>query len=60
MYDLEEALAHPETLDGPGVLPLDALSGEVESATFLDDERVLVATSGVAGEDAISVIELSA
>jgi hypothetical protein len=45
VYDLEEALAHPETLDGPGVIPLGAISGEVASATFLDNEHVLVATS---------------
>jgi hypothetical protein len=43
VFDLEAALADPAALDGDGVLPYRAIDGEVESACWLDADRVVVA-----------------
>jgi hypothetical protein len=45
VYDLEQALADPATLDGYGVLPTAAVSEEVEGACWLDADWLAVATA---------------
>ncbi|QIS12256.1 hypothetical protein [Nocardia arthritidis] len=45
IFDLAAAAEDAKVLDGPGVLPLDAIYAEVESACWLDDDRVAVAAS---------------
>ncbi len=45
VFDLESALADPAVLDGRGVLPTQpGIDAEVESACWLDDDRLAVAT----------------
>ncbi|MFJ9865509.1 hypothetical protein [Streptomyces sp. NPDC101165] len=45
VFDLEAALTDPAALDGPGVLPMEpGIDAEVESACWLDRDRLVVAT----------------
>ncbi|MFH8770972.1 hypothetical protein [Streptomyces sp. NPDC017958] len=45
VFDLEAALTDPAALDGPGVLPMEpGIDAEVESACWLDHDRLVVAT----------------
>jgi hypothetical protein len=43
VFDLEAALSHPETLDARGAFEMP-IAGEVQSACWIDDDRLLVAT----------------
>jgi hypothetical protein len=46
VFDLQQALADPTALDGRGlVAPYDAVDAEVESACWLDSDRVVMAAS---------------
>jgi hypothetical protein len=49
LFDVDEAIADPRTLDGPGLggtTPWLMIAAEVAAATFSDSDRVLVATKG--------------
>lgn len=46
VFDLQQALTDPSVLDGRGVVPLyQAVDAEVCAARWLDDDRVVMATS---------------
>lgn len=45
VFDLESALRDPAVMDGHGVLPMEpGIDAEVESACWLDDDRLAVST----------------
>src|SRR5262249_20837678 len=46
VFDLQQALTDPSVLDGRGIVPLyEAVDAEVAAACWLDDDRVVMATS---------------
>ncbi|GAA2362786.1 hypothetical protein [Dactylosporangium salmoneum] len=45
VFDLRQALDDPAVLDDGGVMPIDAVDAEVESACWLDADRLVVATT---------------
>ncbi|MFE2098045.1 hypothetical protein [Streptomyces sp. PTD9-10] len=57
VFDLEATVTDPAALDGPGVLPMEpGIDAEVESACWLDGDRLVVAT----GEEFLDDEELPA
>lgn len=45
IFDLTAAVKDPAVLDGEGILPADISDAEIESACWLDDDRVVIAAS---------------
>lgn len=54
VFDLQQALTDPSTLDGSGIVPHQAVDAEVGAACWLDEDRVAIAAGDedpVGGED---------
>lgn len=45
IYDLRAAAADGSALDGPGVMPQSAIDCEVDAATWLDHDRIVISTN---------------
>jgi hypothetical protein len=47
VFDLGLALEDPSSLDGDGLLTFEHIAGEVQSACFVDDDHILIATDPI-------------